>query len=119
MDHTLEKIADKDDDTYFWTAGALSSASDGRGYIGLDLGKETEIKKIYITTGLSGRDALITSVVEYSHDGVSWIEIASGKLGARILLEPEGISGRYVRIRGGNSSETNWVIVRSFEVNPE
>ena len=119
QDHTLEKIADKDDDTYFWTAGALSSASDGRGYIGLDLGKETEIKKIYITTGLNGRDALITSVVEYSHDGVSWIEIASGKLGARILLEPEGISGRYVRIRGGNSSETNWVIVRSFEVNPE
>lgn len=118
MDHTLDKITDSDDDTYFWTAGPLSSASDGNGYIALDLGKVTEIKKIYITTGLGGRDALVTSVVEYSKDGTNWYRIASGKLGDRILLEPKDISGRYVRIRGGNSSESNWVIVRSFEVNP-
>ena len=115
--HTLDNITDKNDSTFFWTAGALSQAPDGKGYIGLDLGRVTEIRKIEIKTGLSGRDALVTSLVEYSQDGTSWTKIASGKLGSTIVLEPEGISGRYVRVRGGNSSEMNWVIVRSFEVN--
>lgn len=117
QDYTLDKILDGDDTTFFWTAGALSYDKNDPGYIGVDLGKVTGITKIYITTGQNCRDALVTAVVEYSTDGKTWTELASGRLGDSILLEPEGISGRYVRIRGGNPSETNWVIVRTFEVN--
>ena len=116
QDYTLDKIIDGDDSTYFWTAGAFSQAPDGKGYIGLDLGRVAPIKKIHITTGLNGRDAVITAVVEYSTDGKSWTKLASGKLGDNIVLEPEGVSAQYVRIRGGNSAESNWVILRTFEV---
>ena len=112
----IDKIIDGDDSTYFWTAGAFSQAPDGKGYIGLDLGRVAPIKKIHITTGLNGRDAVITAVVEYSTDGKSWTKLASGKLGDNIVLEPEGVSAQYVRIRGGNSAESNWVILRTFEV---
>ena len=116
QDYTLDKIIDGDDSTYFWTAGAFSQAPDGKGYIGLDLGRVVDVKKIHITTGLDGRDAVITAVVECSTDGKNWTTLASGKLGDNIVLEPEGVSAQYVRIRGGNSSESNWVILRTFEV---
>lgn len=117
-DYVLDNINDGDDSTYFWTQGTLAVASDnGTGYIGLDLGKVIDIENVYITTGFNGRDVLETIIVETSEDGSHWTKIASGRLGAEVIVRPEGVRARYVRLRNGDNSSATWVIVRSFEVN--
>ena len=117
-DYVLDNINDGDESTYFWTQGTLAVASGNRvGYIGLDLGFVTDIENVYITTGFGGKDALTNMIVEYSEDGNNWTTLASGKLGEEVILKPEGVRARYVRLRNGDPSSPYWVIIRSFEVN--
>ncbi|MBO4869664.1 MAG: beta-N-acetylglucosaminidase domain-containing protein [Clostridia bacterium] len=116
--HSVINIVDGDDRTFFWSAGTLMQASDGgKGYIGIKFAAKTTVRNVYISTGDNGRDALADIIIEYSADNRSWKKLASGRLGDEIFLDGLNISAVSLRVRNGDTSSSNWVIIRTFEAN--
>ena len=117
-DYKADYMTDGDDTTYFWTAGTMNQAAGGKtGYFGVDVGQVTDVTNIYFATGVGGSDILREAVVEYSADGKTWTTVYEGACNAETLLSGLSLKARYVRVRNGNPSATDWTKVRSFEVN--
>lgn len=118
QDFKADYMTDGDDATYFWTAGTLTQAAGGKqGYFGVDLGSVIAVHNVYIATGVGGSDVLTQAAIEYSTDGKSWTSLYSGTCNAETFLRDLTIDARYIRMRGIDSSNTNWTKVRTFEVN--
>lgn len=116
--YAAENMLDRDDTTYFWTAGTLSQAAGGKiGYFGVDLGEVISIHNVYVATGVGGSDMLKQGILECSTDGKTWVTLYSGACKAETYLQGLAVEARYVRMRDGNSANTDWTKVRSFEVN--
>lgn len=116
--YAAENMLDRDDSTYFWTAGTLSQAAGGKvGYFGVDLGEVISIYNVYVATGMGGSDVLRQGILECSTDGKTWVTLYSGACKAETYLQDLSVEARYVRMRDGSSANTDWTKVRSFEVN--
>ena len=117
-DNKADYMLDGDDSTFFWTAGTLNQAANGQtGYFGVDLGKVITVTNIYVATGVGGSDVLPAAIVEYSADGKSWTAVHEGACGKELFLKSLSIEARYIRVRNGDPTNTNWTKVRAFEVN--
>lgn len=117
-DHSADYIADGDDSTFFWSAGSLQQASDGgKGYVGIRFPSAVTVRNVYITTGNNGRDVLSDIILEYSTDEKNWKKLAAGSFGSEVYFEKLSITAKALRVRCGDQSSPNWVIIRSFEAN--
>lgn len=105
----------------FYTSG--ESQRDGS-WLGLDLGEVTGINTVNIRQGRNTPDDVDyfdNARLEYSLDGKEWQTLKDSIIKQYdITCESETpVQARYVRLlRLNDSKRTNWMAVRSFDVNP-
>lgn len=111
--HTPDKMFDELLDNGFWSLDTIKADE----YIGFDLGAVEKINNIYLLMGRTGYDKeiLLNGVLEYSVDGVSWVELTSNPDNREILVDTD-IEARYVRYRATSDSEQK-LFVRDFKIN--
>lgn len=116
---TQSKLMFDNDSTTFYTSG---TSQNDRSWIGVDLG---QVKPVWEVSILQGRnsvddvDYLDRAILEYSADGHDWTALTD-TLEKQYVVQWSGdaVQARFVRLKKVHSSKTNWVAIRSFEVNP-
>ncbi len=109
---------DGDTTTYYTSAKAQRPGD----WIGVDLGKITEITEIRILQGRNSSDDVDyfdNAALECSADGEQWTTLIGGmKKQYDIHWQGAPVNARYVRLLRLDSGRTNHAAVRSFDVNP-
>ncbi|WP_294592010.1 beta-N-acetylglucosaminidase domain-containing protein [uncultured Bacteroides sp.] len=113
------KLMFDNDSTTFYTSG---TSQNNQSWIGTDLGCTKEITEISILQGRNSVDDVDyfdNALVEYSEDGKSWIALTDS-LKKQYVINWNGtpVKARYVRLKKLPSTKSNWVAIRSFEINP-
>ena len=85
--------------------------------MGIRFPSAVTVRNVYITTGNNGRDVLSDIILEYSTDEKNWKKLAAGSFGSEVYFEKLSITAKALRVRCGDQSSPNWVIIRSFEAN--
>lgn len=113
-------MLDGNTSTYYHSGKAQSK--DGGDWFGVDLGKVSDVWEINILQGRNSTDDVDYfdhACLEYSIDGSQWTPlIADIKNQYDISWKGNNVKAKYIRMRKLASEKTNWVAVRSFEVNP-
>lgn len=112
-------ITDQDINTYYHSAMAQKAGD----WVGLDLGKETEIKHLVIRQGRNEPndvDYFDNARVEISLDNQNWQTLLDNLVQQyEIVYEGTPVTARYVRlVRSDDSTRKNWFALRCFDVNP-
>lgn len=115
---TASLMFDGDTATYY-TSGV--SQRDGS-WVGADLRTVRDIRSVSILQGRNSVDDVDYfdhAVVEYSLNGDDWLPL-TGELQGQYVVRwsGENVSARYVRLRRLDSERSNYVAVRSFDINP-
>lgn len=107
--------------TTFYTSGEAQKAGS---WLGLDLGEVTGINAVIIAQGRNTPDDVDyfdNARLEYSLDGKQWNTLKDSIVSQYEInyQADQPVQARYVRLlRRDDSKRTNWMAVRSFEVNP-
>lgn len=103
----------------FYHSGIAQKTGD---WIGVDLGKVMPIWEVDLKQGRNATDDVDYfdhAILECSADGQTWHPlIADLRKQYDIRWTGQGVRGRFVRLRKLPSEKTNWLVVRSFKVNP-
>lgn len=107
--YKIDYACDRDDTSFFWSAGAPASGS----YITLDLGSVREISRVILHMGTNEKpdDYIRSGRIDYSVDGSSWTKIKN--ISDRNMDIDVSIEARYLRVTASGNQQ-NWAIVREF-----
>ena len=117
---TQGKLMFDNDSTTYYHSGTGQHTGD---WVGADL---ECVKPVYEVRILQGRNSVDDvdyfdhAILECSEDGKTWTAL-TGELNKQYVINWKGdqaVSARYVRLRKLQSDKTNWIAVRSFDVNP-
>ncbi len=90
--------------------------------VGIDMGFVTPLREVYILQGRNSVDDVDYfdhAILEYSVDGAEWMALSDTLVGVyEIAWQGEVQEARYVRLRKLPSRKTNWLAIRSFDINP-
>lgn len=116
QNYRISYATDDDDKTYYWSA---SSATEGY-WIKLDLGKVTHVHNIVLKSGCDayGLDYIRRGQMQYSVDGVEWVNVGEIQTSKLVALSGLDIQCRYVRYISV-SKQDYWMSVSDFAVNVE
>ncbi|MCH5171609.1 MAG: beta-N-acetylglucosaminidase domain-containing protein [Erysipelotrichales bacterium] len=108
---TVDYIIDDDENTYCWFGKSTPDA-----YVKVDLGEVKTVESVQVLLGKPEGGDIMNGVVEYSLDGLTFIQIGE-LVGAKTIvdLRDAPVQARYIRIK--NRSTANWVAVRDISVN--
>ena len=91
-------------------------------YVAVDMGFVRRVHDVHIIQGRNSVDDVDYfdhAVLEYSLDAEQWIAFSDTLVGVYdIVWQGEPFDARYVRMRKLSSSKTNWLAIRSFDINP-
>ncbi len=112
----LSRATDGDQATYCWLARQTDNSDY---YITLDIGLITDIKSVYIATGIEAEnpttDIISTGTIAVSLDGLVWEDVYNlNDQSGEHQIALAGVTGRYVRIHNTTGS---WVALKEFAVN--
>ncbi|NUR88611.1 MAG: hypothetical protein HOY71_31360, partial [Nonomuraea sp.] len=112
-DNVPGRMVDRDPATFYWS----SSSPDAGDSVGVDLGAVRAIGDVAVLMGKAGspNDYLHAGALEYSADGSSWTQLATGTTAEVKATAPAGTKARYVRYRATANSDF-WLVVREFQV---
>ena len=113
-----KNMFDNDTATYYHSGGGQRTGH----YIAVDMGFVKQVEKVHILQGrnsIDDCDYYDAAILEYSLDGDVWTAFTDSLSGV-YDIEWKGVpfEARYVRMRKLESSKTNWLAVRSWEINP-
>ena len=113
-----KNMFDNDTATYYHSGGGQRTGH----YIAVDMGFVKQVEKVHILQGrnsIDDCDYYDAAILEYSLDGDVWTTFTDSLSGV-YDIEWKGVpfEARYVRMRKLESSKTNWLAVRSWEINP-
>ena len=118
--HTPQAKLMFDNDTATYYHSGAGQRTDH--FVAIDMGF---VRKVYDVHILQGRNSIDDvdyfdhAVLEYSLDAEQWVVFSDTLVGVYdIKWQGEPFEARYVRMRKLPSSKTNWLAVRSFEINP-
>lgn len=116
---TLAKLMFDNDSTTYYTSSRSQKTGD---WIGADLGELRDVREVSILQGRNSVDDVDyfdNTILEYSENGKEWFPLTQ-ELEKQYIIKWTGdpVKARYVRLRKLPSKKTNWVAVRSFDVNP-
>ena len=118
---TQSKLMFDNDSTTYYHSGAAQSKKGGE-WFGVDMGTLRDVWEIKILQGRNSVDDVDYfdhARLEYSADGKTWHTLIDDMQKQYIVhWTGETIKARYIRLIKLPSDKTNWVAVRSFEVNP-
>lgn len=107
------------DTTTYYHSGAGQRTNH---YVAVDMGFVQPIHHIYILQGrnsVDDCDYYDNAILEYSIDNTEWLPLTQPLVQQyRIEWEGEPVMARYVRLRKLESRRTNWLAIRSFDINP-
>lgn len=111
-------MLDNDSTTYYHSGNAQRAGH----WAGLDLGAVRKVEEVSILQGRNSVDDVDyfdNVILEASADGKEWKALTdSMQRTYRIHWTGEPVDARYVRIRKLHSPKSNWLAIRSFDVNP-
>lgn len=109
-----------DDDTATYYHSGAGQRTDH--YVAIDMGFVQNVNHVHILQGRNSVDDVDYfdhAILEYSLNGDVWKALSDTLVGVYdITWKGEPVEARYVRMRKLPSSKTNWLAVRSFEINP-
>lgn len=109
-----------DDDTATYYHSGAGQRTDH--YVAIDMGFVQEVNHVHILQGRNSVDDVDYfdhAILEYSIDGDTWCALSDTLVGVYdITWKGEPVEARYVRMRKLPSRKTNWLAIRSFEINP-
>ena len=109
-----------DDDTATYYHSGAGQRTDH--YVAIDMGFVQNVNHVHILQGRNSVDDVDYfdhAILEYSVNGDVWMALSDTLVGVYdITWKGEPVEARYVRMRKLPSSKTNWLAVRSFEINP-
>ncbi|MBR2015033.1 MAG: beta-N-acetylglucosaminidase domain-containing protein [Alistipes sp.] len=109
---------DNDPETYYHS-GQGQRTDD---FVGADMGIVREVREVRIIQGRNSVDDVDYfdhAILEYSADGETWTALTEPMVGVYdVEWSGEPFMARYVRLRKLESEKTNWLAIRSFEINP-
>jgi hyaluronoglucosaminidase len=109
---------DNDTTTYYHSGAGQRTGH----YVAVDMGFVQEVKHLHIIQGRNSVDDVDYydhAIIEYSLDGDVWTALSDTLVGVYdIIWKGDAVEARYVRMRKLPSPKTNWLAVRSFEINP-
>ena len=116
---TQTKLMFDNDSTTYYTSGTAQ----GEGaWIGVDLGRVTPVKEIFILQGRNSVDDVDYfdhAALQYSVDGKTWNTLIDDMRKQYVInWSGDPVDARFVRLLRLDSPKQNWVSVRTFEVNP-
>lgn len=117
---TQGKLMFDNDSTTYYHSGTGQHTGD---WVGADLGCVRPVYEVRILQGRNSVDDVDYfdhAILECSEDGKAWTAL-TGELNKQYVINWKGdqaVSARYVRLRKLQSDKTNWIAVRSFDVNP-
>ncbi len=111
-------MLDNDSTTYYHSGNAQKAGH----WAGLDLGAVRKVEEVNILQGRNSTDDVDyfdNVILEASVDGKEWKALTdSMQRTYRIHWQGEPVDARYVRIRKLHSPKSNWLAIRTFDVNP-
>lgn len=109
----MENAVDGNENTFVW----FGSSPTGNAQVVICLGEVTTLTNLNILTGkLDGGDSW-NAVVEYSTDGVNYVEIGSTTDTRTVFdLSADSVQALYIRLRD-NGSTVTWVAIREIAIN--
>ena len=115
------KLMFDNDSTTFYHSG-VGQSKKGGDWFGVDLGAVKDVWEVKIMQGRNSVDDVDYfdhARLEYSADGKTWNALIDEmEKQYNINWKGEAVKARYVRLVKLPSNKTNWVAIRSFEVNP-
>ena len=113
-DYDISYATDNDEKSYYWSSG---SATEGY-WIKLDLGKAQKVHNIVLKSGCDdyGLDYLRKGQMQYSLDGVEWINLGDVQTTKEVSFSGLDLECRYVRYLSV-SKQDYWMSVSDFAVN--
>ena len=118
--HTPQAKLMFDNDTATYYHSGAGQRTDH--FVAIDMGFVRKVYDVYILQGrnsIDDVDYFDHAVLEYSLDAEQWVAFSDTLVGVYdIRWQGEPFEARYVRMRKLPSSKTNWLAVRSFEINP-
>ncbi len=117
---TQSKLMFDNDSTTYYHSGSGQNTGD---WVGADLGCVRPVHEVRILQGRNSVDDVDYfdhAILEYSEDGNTWLPL-TGELDKQYVINWKGeqpVNARLVRLRKLQSDKTNWIAVRSFDVNP-
>lgn len=115
-DYGIDRMADGDLGTFYWSAGAPKVGD----YVGVDLGEVTPVARVEVhmasTSGPAPRpsDYLVHGALQVSADGSRWTTVGEYRDQPEIVATLESpIPARFVRLQA-LTSQTGWIQVREF-----
>lgn len=117
---TQSKLMFDNDSTTYYHSGTGQHTDD---WVGADLGCVRPVHEVRILQGRNSVDDVDYfdhAILECSEDGKTWTAL-TGELNKQYVIYWKGeqaVNARYVRLRKLQSDKTNWIAVRSFDVNP-
>ncbi len=117
---TQSKLMFDNDSTTYYHSGTGQHTDD---WVGADLGCVRPVHEVRILQGRNSVDDVDYfdhAILECSEDGQTWTPL-TGELSKQYVINWKGeqaVNARYVRLRKLQSDKTNWIAVRSFDVNP-
>lgn len=118
---TQSKLMFDNDSATYYHSGAAQSKKGGE-WFGVDMGTVKDVWEVKILQGRNSVDDVDYfdhARLEYSVDGKTWNTLIDDMVKQYIInWKGDAVQARYIRLVKLPSEKTNWVAVRSFEVNP-
>ncbi|MGN1264544.1 MAG: beta-N-acetylglucosaminidase domain-containing protein, partial [Muribaculaceae bacterium] len=118
---TQSKLMFDNDSATYYHSGAAQSKKGGE-WFGVDMGTVKDVWEVKILQGRNSVDDVDYfdhARLEYSADGKTWHTLIDDMVKQYIInWKGDAVQARYIRLVKLPSEKTNWVAVRSFEVNP-
>ncbi|MBQ3044077.1 MAG: beta-N-acetylglucosaminidase domain-containing protein [Alistipes sp.] len=109
---------DNEPETYYHSGVAQRTDH----WVGVDMQCVRSVSAVNVIQGRNSVDDVDYfdhAILEYSLDGETWMALGEPMVGVYdVMWRGEAVDARYVRLRKLESSKTNWLAVRSFEINP-
>ena len=109
---------DNDTTTYYHSGAGQRSDH----FVAVDMGIVRQVREMRILQGRNSTDDVDYfdhAILEYSLDAEVWSAFADTLVGVYdIAWQGEPFEARYLRMRKLPSNKTNWLAIRSFEINP-
>lgn len=109
---------DNDPETYYHSGHIQRTGH----WVGVDLQCVRSVSAVNVIQGRNSVDDVDYfdhAILEYSIDGEEWNPLGEPMQGVYdVKWRGKAVDARYVRLRKLESAKTNWLAIRSFEINP-